>query len=200
MTTIDLDDTDKLISILMASISILGLLCRKWIFPLFGRVKSKILYWFSIPKKVEELRGFVSKLIGENIDGFSNMHHVLYVLKHKCDFLMSELDIPMYECDPSGACIWANSALCGLFGLESHEMIGLGWLNALHPDDIQAVSKKWSDSIKNIVPYKNRYRIIKENKIIFCETSAVPIYDENKNILSFLGKVGVINKETFLDK
>lgn len=198
--TIGLDETDKLISIILGGVSLLGIFLKKWVFPNLTKWKNSVSYWLSVPKRLKELEIFVRDVAVKNLDKeLPIVHSMLYILKYKSDFLLGECDTAMWECNIQGDCVWANESLLNIFGVSHDHMVGTGWLNALHPDDIQPVSEKWRKSIELKVPYKARYRVInqKTNEILFCQSSGRPIYDETGKILSYLGKVDKISKDDY---
>jgi PAS domain S-box-containing protein len=194
---ISLDQTEKVISLMLGAISVFGILVRKWFVPKIKSMFGSIIYWVTVPKRLKALETFVRDATIKSLNkSVPEIHSMLYILKHKCDFLLKDCSTPMYECDLNGRCIWINGATRDLFGLEEAQMMGDGWLNALHPDDIRPTHDKWNLSVKKWVPYKSRYRIINQttDKVILCEASAVPIYDENEIMLSYLGKIEVLDQ------
>jgi len=69
-----------------------------------------------------------------------------------------------FICDSHGMCITANDALLRLFNAKLSEMIGLGWLSFLHPDDLDRVKNNWKFSLDNkIVTVTDHYRIINKH-------------------------------------
>ena len=198
--TINLEETDKIISIILGGISIIGLIFKKWITPKIPKLWELFKYLFYIPSKVKNLEKLLERSSFDNIEGkIDSIHSTLYILRHKCAFLMNECKIPIWECDLSGKCIWANKYLLDLFGMDLENVLDFGWLNALHPDDIQTTNSKWLKSIEMGVPYKARYRVVnkKTGENIFCQTASFKISDENGVALSFLGVVEPISKEIY---
>jgi PAS domain S-box-containing protein len=47
--------------------------------------------------------------------------------------------------DTKGRCRYANEGWCMIAGLTSAEVIGDGWLNAIHPEDRAAVQQRWAE-------------------------------------------------------
>lgn len=197
---ISLDETEKLISLSLGVISLLGVVSRKWFVPKVKNAWSAFLYWLSVPRRLKSVESVVS---GKVISGVEKelplLHSEIYIIKHKCNFLLNDHTLPLYECNLAGDCIWSNEALQELFGMNGYEISGDGWLSSLHPEDILPTIKKWQASVGDWVPYKARYRVInqKTNQISYCETSAIPICDENGNKVSYLGKINLLDKESY---
>ena len=197
---ISLDETEKLISLSLGVISLLGVVLRKWFAPRARTVWNTFLYWFSVPKRLRAVENVISGKVMKGVEKeLPLLHSEIYIIKHKCNFLLNDHTLPLYECNLAGDCIWSNEALQDVFGMNNHEISGDGWLSALHPQDIIPTSKKWQACVSDWVPYKARYRVInqKTHQISYCETSAIPICDEKGNKVSYLGKINLLDKESY---
>ena len=52
-----------------------------------------------------------------------------------------------------GGCVWVNQAYLDLVGRELHEVLGSGWLQTVHPDDLEALQEARSR------PGRTRFRV-----------------------------------------
>lgn len=100
-------------------------------------------------------------------------------------------NIGMYECDPQGKCIWANSALCDLFGLPHEEVLGNGWLSGVMDDEREDVLEKWLTSIEHNIPYDTTYTVRnnKTHEVFKVKTSAMSNKSVDGKILGYYGQM-----------
>lgn len=70
------------------------------------------------------------------------------------------LAIGIYVCGADGKCNWANSFLCGQFGLDLHEMLGYGWMAAVANAERIRVHAAWESAVTDDIPYEDRYTVI----------------------------------------
>jgi PAS domain S-box-containing protein len=103
----------------------------------------------------------------------------------------SLLTIGSYECDAGGGCVWANKALCEMFGLSLAEMMGSGWLSAICEDDRMDSWLKWLKAIELNIPYESVYTVcnIKTGEHFSCQSQAVAHRDAKGIVLGFYGTV-----------
>lgn len=102
--------------------------------------------------------------------------------------------IAMYECDINGKCIWANEAICNLFGLDNIGMMGYGWLEAIEDENRMNTQELWDNCIKKGIPYATEYVVInqRDGKKYNCRSRAIARRDENGQIILFHGFVNVL--------
>lgn len=88
--------------------------------------------------------------------------------------LSEHSNIPTFECDEFGLCVWVNTALANLFGMERAEMLGNGWLKAVDSDDKQRVWRTFKESIEQNIPYSSNYTVVSQRtgQRIYCYASA----------------------------
>jgi len=73
--------------------------------------------------------------------------------------------LALFICDNEGMCTSVNDALMTIFRAKANEMLRMGWISFLHPDDRNRVSALWMQYVKqgnsNI---RDHYRIIDKEK------------------------------------
>ncbi len=72
------------------------------------------------------------------------------------------LPVAVFLCDPSGSCTFVNSRWTELTGRPAHSALGVGWVNAIHPDDRARVLAVLASSF-SAVPLTIPYRILRPN-------------------------------------
>lgn len=65
----------------------------------------------------------------------------------------------VWSADADGAATHFNQATAEYTGLTFHQMLGAGWLRAVHPDDIPSVTVAWSEAVRLREPYAAEYRL-----------------------------------------
>jgi len=103
----------------------------------------------------------------------------------------SLLTIGAYECNADGDCVWANKALCDMFGMSFTDMTGNGWLSAICEPDRKRVWKDWLENIQLDIPYDSVYAVcnVESGEKYSCRAHAVAHRDIKGNILGYYGTV-----------
>jgi len=156
-----------------------------------------MLYPFNAIRDLSESIRLLSDKLGgalASIDALAALivesSHAATVASFKVDELLDERDVPTFECElPSGKCVRANLALCQLFGMEGHVMLGDGWLDAVHPDDRERVADTWIDGCKTHRPYACNYRITPGGKTLTVVARGRFIRCKRGEVIGFLGTV-----------
>ncbi len=112
-------------------------------------------------------------------------------LKLRLDIHEEYLEIGIYICDPHGKCIWANKNLADLFGVNTEDMRGYGWLASI--ENKEDALKRWVFSVNNKIPYRDSYIVENQRtkEKIYCMTRAEPSIVEDV----LLGYVGFVKKQ-----
>lgn len=99
------------------------------------------------------------------------------------------LKIGMYICNKEGSCTWTNEYLNNIFGLDSQEMLGFGWLASIHQSDRKRVNEEWLYAIDNKIPYDSSYFItnVRDNLLISVKTKALAVVDSNDEVQCYIG-------------
>ncbi len=66
--------------------------------------------------------------------------------------------VGIFRSDIQGNCLYVNEQWCQFAGLRPEQALGMGWSQAIHPDDRQQVETKWNDAIRENYSFKMEYR------------------------------------------
>lgn len=90
--------------------------------------------------------------------------------------------VARYECSfPTGECTLANDALGRLWGMDTHSMLGWGWLAGVHASDQERVREHWLRSVEHFMAYRVRYRLASGEEVE--ATGDVVRCDDGKPVL-----------------
>jgi len=62
-----------------------------------------------------------------------------------------------FRADANGNVVWTGRA--GVTGRSMKDMLGDGWQDTVHPDDLETIKKKWAISIRSGDPSESEYRL-----------------------------------------
>lgn len=108
--------------------------------------------------------------------------------------LAEHLRLALYVCSPDGACTAANEPLCELFGLDSSEFLGFGWLAAI--EDRLAVYQDWIRSVTNGLPFSREYDAVNKRtgERVHCRSKAYAVLASDGTVVCYVGYVERIEK------
>lgn len=96
----------------------------------------------------------------------------------------------LFEADAEGSNIWTSDAWCRFTGQTPEQVDGHGWADALHPDDRAANGGRWTDCMREGVPFESRQRLRRrDGYYAWVIAKALPVRDEQGNIYRWLGSV-----------
>ena len=93
-----------------------------------------------------------------------------------------------WSCHPSGLPEVPQPSWMAFTGQTSEEMLGTGWGNAVHPDDVADAFQQWTSSIRQRIPVQMEYRVRRfDGEWRWMSVHAVPVLDEAGEVLEWLG-------------
>lgn len=142
-------------------------------------------------------RGFI--LHGENnkpvrmvgsMTEVSNIHHVEERLRESESnyrFLSESMPQLVWIINQRGEGLYTNRKWSEYTGQEFEQYRGEGWLNCVHPDDLEGIRKAWAECVKEGQAYKREHRIRSlDGQYRWFLSRAVPMKD-NGNINRWIG-------------
>ena len=73
--------------------------------------------------------------------------------------LVHRSPVAIFFADAEGRCVFVNQRFCEIAGLTPEEARGHGWMNRVHPDDVERVRNEWDESIETGKTFHSRQRI-----------------------------------------
>ena len=74
-------------------------------------------------------------------------------------FLAESIPQQVWTADPAGNLTFLNQRGLDYFGVGSDQIIGSGWLNYVHPDDVAACLTRWQRSLTTGAEYEVEFRL-----------------------------------------
>lgn len=154
--------------------------CRKWIINAIRSIKLSngfhLIFGDSPVHKIKEIH-----------DSIIKSHNTLEIRQSISE---KYLQIGIFMCEPeTGKCLWSNDHLNEFFGLDSSEMRGFGWLNAVDPNDRDRVHEIWMYAVKNSTPYSCKYTVInnRDGSLHCVDAYAIAVMDDADKIVCYVG-------------
>jgi PAS domain S-box-containing protein len=88
----------------------------------------------------------------------------------------------------SGERTWGSPQWNAYAGMSEEESLGLGWLDAVHPDDRAATMAAWAEAeARGMFAVEHRTRRAADGAFRWFQSRAVPVRDEEGRIVEWLG-------------
>ncbi|HEY0040801.1 MAG TPA: PAS domain S-box protein, partial [Flavisolibacter sp.] len=98
--------------------------------------------------------------------------------------------VMIWVTDPTGYCTYLNKQWLDFTGQTLEEAKGLGWTNAVHPDDKEAAGKTFMECSNERKAFNFDYRIRNKNgHYHWAIDNGIPRFDNNGVFLGFIGTV-----------
>ena len=73
--------------------------------------------------------------------------------------LLDAMPLGVFHTDLTGACAYANPRVCAIWQFASDEMVGRGYENRIHKDDVARVTSQWKTSMAAGLEFETDYRL-----------------------------------------
>ncbi|MBE7942464.1 PAS domain-containing protein [Ramlibacter aquaticus] len=131
--------------------------------------------------QVRELNAGLEQRIAERTAELSRQERLFRALAEQAPEVV-------WNTDASGAVTFLNRAWYALVGGSPADSLGLGWLQAVHPEDRDAVIANWERSRGSRAPYSGTRRFLgRDGHWHTMSYRATPILDEAGNLVSWVG-------------
>lgn len=104
--------------------------------------------------------------------------------------LADDITAMIWALDSEGQCTYVNRQWCEYTNTTFKENLGMGWLNAVHPDDLETSHGIFVDATEKKIPFRLEYRLrTRVGDYRWTIDSGSPRFNENGEILGFIGTV-----------
>ena len=74
-------------------------------------------------------------------------------------FLAEAIPVQIWTATPDGALDYVTQRVADYFGVTTEQVLGEGWQNVIHPDDLPSAVERWTHALKSGEPYEVEFRL-----------------------------------------
>jgi PAS domain S-box-containing protein len=134
----------------------------------------------------------VDKLFGVAID-ITERHRFEEALREseaRFRTMADNAPVKIWMTDAEGRCIYLNQKWYAFTGQTPETGLGSGWLDAVHPDDVEAAAQNCLLGVQTHQPFQSEYRFRRHDGVYrWTIDSASPRFDHNGEYLGCIGSV-----------
>ncbi|RXF71680.1 ATP-binding protein [Arcticibacter tournemirensis] len=140
-------------------------------------------------KQLEEARRAAEKLNDELENTVKERTSELLKSREYFKFLANNIPVIVWTAKPDGQHDYFNKRWYEYTGMGMGQEQGMGWVNALHPDDLSKTVDTWAKSIETGAPYEMEYRLKRysDQQYHWHLSYAVPFKDPEGHVAAWFG-------------
>ncbi len=126
----------------------------------------------SIEQNQYDLQAINEELLSSNEELLSSNHHLekirnelertmaeVSAKENRFSFMLNAIPQQVWTADPTGALAYVNDVVCEDFGYTKAEIVGHGWQEFIHPEDIDSCLEKWHAALTTGQEYMVEFRL-----------------------------------------
>lgn len=109
--------------------------------------------------------------------------------------LAAAVPVGIFRTDIAGNYTYVNELWCKIAGLTPETAMGKGWLQALHPEDRDAIDLEWHQSIQENRSFHLEYRFQRpDGSVTYVYGQSVAEYDAEGEVIGYVGTITDISE------
>ncbi len=135
----------------------------------------------------EEMLASNEELAATNEELVSTQDHLhdtieqLEESRERIDFLLNSMPQQVWTANPDGQLDYVNDVVAREFGLDKATIIGSGWQQLIHPNDLPQVMERWLHALENGNEYLVQFRLkLNHGRYEWYLGRAVPLIEQGK--------------------
>lgn len=109
--------------------------------------------------------------------------------------LTGNAPVGIFQTDAAGKTTYVNETWLAYTGMTFDEALGDGWIEAVHPDDRQRLSKEWYAKAEKGLESSSEYRLIdKKGNTRWVAGKAVPLFNKSGEITGHMGTLSDVTE------
>jgi PAS domain S-box-containing protein len=114
----------------------------------------------------------------------------LAVSETRFRMLASSAPIGIYASDAAGEIVFANPRWSELSGLTIAETLGMGFVSAVHPDDLDGLKAAREATLEQQEPFHHSFRLLRrDGEVVWVNVRAAPLCEPNGSVTGYVGTV-----------
>jgi PAS domain S-box-containing protein len=98
--------------------------------------------------------------------------------------------VGLFRFDADGQCIYVNNRWCEMTGRAASVAMGMGWVETIHPEDVDQLLSDWMKAFKADGHYQGEARYLRpDGSIVWFYGEVLPEFDNNGKIISYVGSL-----------
>lgn len=126
-----------------------------------GQQTQRFIDFIYHPLKDETGATFGVLAQGHDVTGQKIAESQLTATREKFRTMAQTMPNHVWTAGTDGGLNWLNDRLYDFTGFKEGELYGPDWVRVVHPDDLEAATTQWADSIARCVSYETEFRIRK---------------------------------------
>jgi PAS domain S-box-containing protein len=112
----------------------------------------------------------------------------LRVSEARYRFLAEAIPVQIWTAQPNGTLDYVSQRVANYFGTTPEAVLGEGWQNVIHPDDLPTVVERWTRSLTDGTPYQVEFRLRRADGVYrWYLGRALPQLDEHGKVVQWFG-------------
>jgi len=145
----------------------------------------------SIPKIEEMHAQFYTNGGGSMTDRMIRIENTLVAVSQRQHVYLLEHKLGIFHTDDKGECIEVNRTYCRITERTEEECLGTGWVESIHPEDVDEVTLAWEKAVKGKRDFRMNYRMVRaDGEEITIFSTAHPLRNPyTKIVIGFMGTI-----------
>ncbi|MBA2332774.1 MAG: response regulator, partial [Actinobacteria bacterium] len=144
-------------------------------------LRTKVAVFVELWQKNVELRRQSEQLREQELAALDQENEARY------RFLGNSIPQQVWTALPDGNLDYVNDRVLAYFGRSSEELIGQGWSEYVHPDDLPGCIACWTEALSSGEPYEYEFRLRRGEEWRWHLARALPMRDETGAIVRWFG-------------
>ncbi|MEG4005145.1 PAS domain S-box protein [Microcoleus sp. Pol11C1] len=140
--------------------------------------------------------------IVRDITNRKQVESALRLSQRRYQTLAEASPVCIFHTDTLGNCLYVNKRWSEITGLKAELAAEMGWMNAIHSDDVERVKNEWHRAIIEKIPFKSEYRFQHpDGRVIWVIGQAIAEIGDKQEIKGYIGTITDISdrKQAELD-
>lgn len=175
-------------SILLASavITALTVIWTKVVKPTVFGVRTFFKKFTAIEKLAQELIPNGGTSLRDAID---RIETTVTFLNERQKALIQDIPYGIIEYDATGKLVWANRTYLRRLDISLEQVLGNGWINLVHSDDVDRVVKTWVRTVEAGVDYHATFRFTAVGIDVPVNTKSYSLHDRHGELVGYIAVV-----------